>query len=40
VSKPDTLWREADKDGHGMILFIEFVNWAILKNLDLPDDDD
>jgi hypothetical protein len=29
VSNPDDLWKQADKDGHGMILFIEFVDWAI-----------
>ena len=40
VSDPDALWREADGDGHGKILFIEFVDWAIKKQLDLPDDDD
>jgi hypothetical protein len=34
------LWREADKDSHGMVLFIEFVQWAVEKHLDLQDDDD
>lgn len=33
-------FKEADKDGKGMILFIEFCDWAIRKNLDLEDDDD
>jgi hypothetical protein len=25
------LWREADSDGKGMVLFIEFADWAIKK---------
>ena len=33
-------FNEADKDGHGKILFIEFCDWAIRKNLDLDTDDD
>jgi len=32
-------WKEADKDGKGQVLFIEFVNWAFNKKLDLDDDD-
>ena len=39
ISNPDQLWKEADKDKLGMILFNEFVDWAIKKNLDLEDDD-
>ena len=35
-----TLFKEADSDGHGMILFNEFVKWAIGKGLDLDNDDD
>jgi Ca2+-binding EF-hand superfamily protein len=31
---------EMDSDGHGMILFDEFCNWAINMHLDLQDDDD
>jgi Ca2+-binding EF-hand superfamily protein len=40
ISDPKSLWKEADKDGGGQILFVEFVDWAISKNLDLEDDDD
>jgi len=32
-------WKEADKDGKGQVLFVEFVNWAFNKKLDLDDDD-
>ena len=31
---------DVDLNGGGMILFNEFVRWAIYKNLDLEDDDD
>ena len=40
ISDPKALWKEADKDGGGEILFAEFVDWAISKNLDIEDDDD
>ena len=40
MSNPEKSFREADKDGGGMILFIEFCDWAIKKSLDLEDDDD
>jgi hypothetical protein len=40
MSNPEKLFREADRDGGGMILFIEFCDWAIKKSLDLEDDDD
>jgi len=33
-------WKQADKDGKGQILFIEFVSWAFTQKLDLEDDDD
>ena len=44
----DTKWRFAvdtdfskmDDNKGGVIMFDEFVEWAIEKNLDLPDDDD
>merc|ERR1712093_535549 len=33
-------FEKVDSDGHGMILFKEFAEWAIEKGLDLEDDDD
>ena len=33
-------FEKVDGDGHGMILFKEFAEWAIEKGLDLEDDDD
>lgn len=40
MSDPRAQWRQCDQDGGGMVLFIEFCDWAIKKNLDLDDDDD
>jgi len=40
VKDPAATFKEIDKDHGGMILFNEFVEWAIKKNLDLDDDDD
>jgi hypothetical protein len=40
INDPKQSFKEADSDGKGMILFIEFCDWAIRKNLDLEDDDD
>ena len=40
MSDPEAQWKECDKDGGGKILFSEFCDWAIKKNLDLDDDDD
>ena len=37
---PQKQWRQCDADGFGKVLFDEFCNWAILKSLDLDDDDD
>ena len=34
------LFKQADRDGQGCILFDEFVEWAIKKNLDIDTDDD
>ena len=35
MSNPEKMFKEADRDGGGMILFSEFCDWAIKKNLDL-----
>lgn len=40
MSDPQAQWSECDSDGKGMVLFDEFAQWAINKNLDLDDDDD
>ena len=40
TSNMEKQWKEADRDGKGQILFVEFVNWAFSKKLDLDDDDD
>jgi Ca2+-binding EF-hand superfamily protein len=37
---PDQTFKAIDIDGHGMILFNEFADWGIKKQLDLEDDDD
>jgi hypothetical protein len=33
-------FKEIDRDNGGMILFIEFCEWAIKKSLDIDEDDD
>ena len=40
MSDPEKQWREADRDGGGQIVFDEFCEWGIKKQLDLDDDDD
>ena len=40
MSNTEKMWKECDRDGGGMVLFIEFCDWAIKKHLDLKDDDD
>ena len=40
MSNPEKMWKECDRDGGGMVLFIEFCDWAVKKHLDLEDDDD
>ena len=40
IADIDSEFRAIDKNGGGIILFDEFCDWAIKKNLDLEDDDD
>lgn len=40
VNDPDATFKEIDVNGGGMILFDEFAEWAIKKQLDLEEDDD
>lgn len=40
MSNPESMWNEIDLNAGGVILFDEFCQWAIQKNLDLEDDDD
>jgi hypothetical protein len=40
IKDPAEVFAQIDIDGGGMILFDEFADWAIRKQLDLPDDDD
>ena len=40
IADPEATFATIDKNGGGQILFDEFVEWAIKKNLDLEDDDD
>ena len=40
VKDPAALFAEVDSDGGGMVLFDEFSRWAMIKGLDLEDDDD
>merc|ERR1711907_166322 len=37
VDNARAAWMELDKDGRGLILFDEFADWGIMKNLDLDD---
>jgi hypothetical protein len=39
LQDPEECFKEIDKNGGGFILFDEFAEWAIQKNLDLNDDD-
>jgi hypothetical protein len=39
ISDPEATFEEMDLDGKGLILFDEFANWAIRRQLDLTDDD-
>jgi len=38
--EPEKEFKSIDKNGGGWILFDEFCDWSIKKNLDLEDDDD
>ena len=40
IADPVAEFNKIDKNGGGQILFDEFCEWAIAKNLDLEDDDD
>ena len=40
IADPTAEFHKIDKNGGGQILFDEFCEWAIAKNLDLEDDDD
>ena len=40
MSDPQARFKECDADGKGMVLFIEFSDWAIKQSLDLEDDID
>eukprot|EP01063_Lacrimia_lanifica_P039279 TRINITY_DN859_c0_g7_i2.p1 TRINITY_DN859_c0_g7~~TRINITY_DN859_c0_g7_i2.p1 ORF type:complete len:239 (+),score=141.42 TRINITY_DN859_c0_g7_i2:76-792(+) len=39
ISDPDAMFDEVDSDGHGMILFKEFVEWGIRQGLDTEQED-
>eukprot|EP01063_Lacrimia_lanifica_P039276 TRINITY_DN859_c0_g3_i1.p1 TRINITY_DN859_c0_g3~~TRINITY_DN859_c0_g3_i1.p1 ORF type:complete len:248 (+),score=100.41 TRINITY_DN859_c0_g3_i1:67-810(+) len=39
ISNPDATFAEVDKDGGGMILFKEFVEWGIRQGLDTEQED-
>ena len=40
ITDPSAAFNQIDTNHGGMILFDEFCQWAIKKNLDLEDDDD
>lgn len=40
IANPEAEFKAIDKNGGGMILFDEFADWALKKQLDLEDDDD
>lgn len=40
IDDPARTFKEIDKDHGGMILFLEFSDWAILNHLDIDDDED
>lgn len=40
MSAPEEVWNEVNSNGGSMVLFDEFCEWAVSKNLDIEDDDD
>ena len=40
IDDPESEFKSIDKNGGGYILFDEFCDWAMKKDLDLDDDDD
>ena len=40
IANPESEFKKIDKNGGGVIMFDEFCEYAIKKNLDLEDDDD
>lgn len=40
MADPEKEFKSIDKNGGGQVLFDEFCEWSIKKNLDLDDDDD
>ena len=36
---PSDLFKQIDSDGHGMILFAEFADWALKTSLSFQDDE-
>jgi len=40
ITDPRASFNEIDTNGGGIVLFDEFVDWALNKNLDLEDDDE
>ena len=40
MTDPEAQWKQCDADGAGKVLFDEFCDWSIKRNLDLEDDDD
>merc|ERR1711991_202102 len=40
IDNPEAEFKAIDKNGGGIILFDEFADWALRKQLDLEDDDD
>lgn len=39
MSEPETVWNEINSNGGSVVLFDEFCEWALAKNIDIEDDD-